>query len=153
MTQDQGQHGRPASAAPEAAPSPARRLASLMRWETLAVAAVLVALVGLPVAVFGARAASSFDDVADFTLVASNGRWSPDTIRVQQGEKVRLHLTSHDVVHGFSLPGYDIDVDVVYPGKVTDVEFVADKAGTFPFQCTVWCHVNHPTMRGQLVVE
>lgn len=125
----------------------------LLRWEVLAAAIALVILVGLPAAAFGVRASTRFDDAVDITLKASAGRWSPDTIHVRQGDRVRLRLTSGDVVHGFYLPDFGIRVDEIYPGRVRTVDFVADRAGTFRFECTVWCSVDHPTMRGELVVE
>lgn len=85
-------------------------------------------------------------------LVAFQWGWTPETITVKEGEKVTLRITSSDVVHGFGLPDYGIE-ELVYPGKITRVTFVADKAGEFTFVCTSFCGVGHFEMRGTLKVE
>jgi cytochrome c oxidase subunit 2 len=122
--------------------------------EIAAVILVLVAIVGLPAAALGYESLRhrSYDGQI-ITLSAADGAWSHDTIRVEQGEKLRLRLTSNDVVHGFALKGYGIEIDEVYPGKVEVIDFVVDKAGTFSFTCTVLCSPHHRDMEGRLVVE
>jgi cytochrome c oxidase subunit II len=123
-------------------------------FEIVAAILVLAALAGLPATVFGsdsARHSTNHEQV--ITLEGKDGTWSQDTIRVEQGQKIQLHLKSNDVVHGFMLKGYGIDIDEVYPGKEMVINFVADEAGTFPFACTVPCSPNHRNMRGNLIVE
>lgn len=125
----------------------------MRKIEFIAAALVLLAVVGLPAAVFGYDSflRSSFDGrVIDLT--GADGSWSRDVIRIKQGERVRVRLTSSDVVHGFALKAYGFMEDEVYPGRVKTIEFVADKAGTFTFTCTVICHVNHRHMEGLLTV-
>lgn len=124
----------------------------MRRLEVAAVAVVVAIVVGLPVAVFAYNGALR-DHNGGITLHANQGTWSPDRVVVQQGDTVRLRLTSDDVIHGFALAEYDIRVDEVYPGQFVTVEFVADEAGEFPFACTIYCDARHTEMRGVLVVE
>ena len=91
-------------------------------------------------------------DVKQFGMVAKQWEFQPDTIRVTEGETVRLSIESIDVTHGFAIPDFGVSERLV-PGTTTEVEFVADKAGTYTFFCTVQCGAGHPNMRGKLVVE
>jgi len=75
----------------------------------------------------------------------------PGKIVVNEGDKVRIDLTSEDVTHGFSMGHFKID-QVVEPGKTVSVKFTADKAGTFGFHCSVFCGMGHMKMRGDVVV-
>jgi len=123
-------------------------------WEIAALVLALAAILGTPVAAFAYNSwLHSSHDGREVTLVAAHGTWGPEVVRVKQGEKVRLRLTSHDVKHGFALAGYGISTTDVYPGRYIIVEFVADKPGAFPFVCVVQCAGNHANMRGELVVE
>ncbi|MBI2913599.1 MAG: cupredoxin domain-containing protein [Chloroflexi bacterium] len=114
----------------------------------------LLAIAGLPAAVIGYQALrdSGFDGQV-VTLTGAHGTWDHEAIHLRQGEKVRLRITSNDVVHGFALEAYGIEIDEVYPGKVTVVDFVADRPGSFPFACTILCSGDHRDMKGKLVVE
>lgn len=122
-------------------------------WEMAAIALVLLAIVGTPVAVFTYQSSLRPQEENEFTLVGHSGQWGPDVIRVTQGDTVRLRLTSADVVHGFALKAYGIEMHEVYPGKVKTIEFVADKPGTFLFACTIPCDSGHREMEGELIVE
>lgn len=125
-----------------------------MRWlERGAIAVVVLVILGLPAVAFGYEGFLRSQHENEYTLVGEDGKWSQETIRVKQGEVVRLRLTSDDVVHGFMVEGMDIVVDDVYPGRFTTIEFVADKPGTFAFACTRLCSIAHRKMRGQIVVE
>lgn len=126
--------------------------------ERIALGLVLLVVVGLPLALLGyhhLQAASAPVHVVEMTArlpAEEHGGWTPEVIRVQKGERVRLRLTSSDVVHGFSIPKLGVAVDWVEPGKVQEVEFVAEQAGRYAFQCTVWCQLGHWRMRGTLEV-
>lgn len=91
-------------------------------------------------------------EVKEFTMTAKNWEFSPSTITVNKGDTVKLHIKSIDVTHGFGLPDFGINENLA-PGKTVDVEFVADKAGTFTFVCTVYCGSGHGGMKGQLIVK
>jgi nitrous-oxide reductase len=47
---------------------------------------------------------------------------------------------------------YNINV-VVDPGEMKVIDFVADKAGVFPYYCTNFCSALHQEMQGYLLVK
>lgn len=91
-------------------------------------------------------------EVKTFTMTAKQWEFSPDTITVNKGDTVVLSVRSIDVAHGFALPEFGVN-ERLEPGKVVEVEFVADKTGTFSFFCSVVCGAGHGDMKGTLVVE
>ncbi len=88
----------------------------------------------------------------EFTMTAKRFEFSPSTIEVDQGDKVRIKITSLDVAHGFSLTAFGIS-ERLEPGKEVTVEFNADRKGEFVFFCSVPCGSGHGAMRGKLVVN
>ena len=90
--------------------------------------------------------------VREIRVRAFQFSFDPKEIRVKEGERVRLIITSEDVPHGFSLPDFGIN-EYLAPGKETIVEFTANKKGTFEFRCSVFCGTGHSNMRGVLIVE
>ncbi len=76
----------------------------------------------------------------------------PDPIKVKKGDKVKLLITSRDVKHGFYIKEYGIN-STVEKGKITEVNFLANKRGEFTIVCTVYCGSGHLSMKGKLVVE
>ncbi|MBI5034814.1 MAG: cytochrome c oxidase subunit II [Chloroflexi bacterium] len=127
-----------------------------MKRELFALTILFVLFVVFPSSLFAYQAwLTNSSDARVITLTAnapSNGGWVPDTIRINVGERVRLRIAAPDVVHGFEIPALGIQVDEILPGHVVEVEFVASRAGKFPFACTRWCSVDHWRMRGNILV-
>lgn len=86
-----------------------------------------------------------------FNIEAKQFEFSPSTIRVSFGDKVILNVKSTDVEHGFYLPDYNINEDLL-PGQQATIKFTADKKGTFKFKCNVPCGAGHQEMTGTLIV-
>jgi heme/copper-type cytochrome/quinol oxidase subunit 2 len=114
------------------------------RWVALALAALLVVLVPLPL-----RHAEPTD--RHFTVEASQFSFEPGTLAVNPGDRVTLELRATDVVHGLYLDGYGISV-TADPGRPATLSFVADRPGSFRFRCSVPCGDIHPFMIGRLRV-
>lgn len=89
----------------------------------------------------------------EFTVEMKQFSFSPSTIAVKKGDKVRLTLTSKDVSHGFMIRELDVSSGPVAKGQTKTIEFTADKVGTFEFRCSVVCGVGHKDMKGTLIVE
>jgi cytochrome c oxidase subunit 2 len=85
------------------------------------------------------------------TITAGQFAYDPPVLRVNRGDRVELTLQATDVVHGFYLDGYGLEVRVE-PGPAQRVAFVADQAGKFRYRCSVSCGTLHPFMIGELVV-
>ena len=51
---------------------------------------------------------------------------------------MKLVITATDHDHGFKLDAFQID-QLLKKGEATTVEFTADHAGTFPFECSHFC--------------
>lgn len=64
---------------------------------------------------------------------------------VPVGKKIRLLLTSADVIHAWWVPQLGVKQDAV-PGVVRDVWFRADREGVFRGQCAELCGKNHGFM-------
>ena len=91
-------------------------------------------------------------DFKEFEIIAQNWQFIPDTIEVNLGDKVELHIESVDVTHGFKLKDFGVDL-TLKPHNDVHVDFIADKKGTFPFFCSVPCGSGHGGMSGQLIVK
>lgn len=100
----------------------------------------------------GDSVVSDKGSIKEFEMVAKQFEFMPDAIEVNQGDLVKITLTSADVAHGFAINEYGINERVV-PGQPTAVEFTADKKGTFTFYCSVQCGSGHGKMRGTFVVK
>ncbi|MBI4019135.1 MAG: cupredoxin domain-containing protein [Candidatus Aenigmarchaeota archaeon] len=95
---------------------------------------------------------SSGSDIKEFEMTAKQFEFVPSTITVNEGDTVRLRITSTDVDHGFSIPAFAVNAQLSV-GETKDIEFVADKKGTYTFACSVMCGSGHSGMKGTLVVE
>ena len=70
---------------------------------------------------------------------------NPPTLVVPLGEKVRYTITSNDVVHGFWIPAFMIQMQNL-PGVTNSLEFTANKLGSYPGRCNILCGRNHSQM-------
>lgn len=86
------------------------------------------------------------------SLTAQQFSFTPASITVKQGERIRLNIKNNDVTHGFFVPGLNINVTLP-PGQTTAVDFTADKKGEFSFSCNVFCGEGHGRMTGTIIVE
>ena len=70
---------------------------------------------------------------------------NPPTLVVPLGEKVRYTITANDVVHGFWVPAFMIQMQNL-PGVTNSLEFTANKLGSYPGRCNILCGRNHSQM-------
>jgi cytochrome c oxidase subunit II len=118
-------------------------------WAVLA----LVTVAGLGALARGpAPAARGTRDGSEVKVMAKKYEFNPNVITVRQGDHVRLVITAVDRHHGIKLETLNIDRKL-QKDEPTTIEFIADKAGTFPFQCSNFCGLGHGKMKGKLVVE
>ncbi len=85
----------------------------------------------------------SYKDAADATVTGTPK--APPTLYVPQGERVRLTLTASDVVHGFWVPAFMMQMQNL-PGAQNQFEFTANKLGSYPGRCNILCGRNHSQM-------
>ncbi|HSM56192.1 MAG TPA: cupredoxin domain-containing protein [Candidatus Sulfomarinibacteraceae bacterium] len=117
------------------------------RWQWLLLGAMVVAFLFLATAPARGTAAGE----RTVRLEASQYRFVPGTVSVNRGETVTIELVATDVVHGLYLDGYGLQIEAD-PGQTARLTFVADRAGTFRFRCSVSCGAMHPFMIGKLRV-
>lgn len=90
----------------------------------------------------------------DFTY--PNGRTvnsKTESFLVPSGRKIKLVMTSKDVIHGFFVPDFRIKQDVV-PGMYTTLWFEPTLPGDHQLLCTQFCGTDHSGMLGTIrVVE
>ncbi|HTC63444.1 MAG TPA: cupredoxin domain-containing protein [Candidatus Saccharimonadales bacterium] len=105
-------------------------------------------------------------------VTAKTFEFIPNEIHVKVGERVQIKLHTADRAHGIKLdlypegasqdgpPGlvfdHPQDDAKVEKHKDRDIEFVAARAGTYDFKCSVQCSMmghGHDRMTGKLIVE
>lgn len=87
-----------------------------------------------------------------FTVEAKNYSFTPSTIKVKKGDTVVIILKSIDAIHDWTLDEFDASTNQIGEGEEEEIEFVADKKGTFEFYCSVSNH-RAMGMKGKFVVE
>jgi len=85
------------------------------------------------------KAGSEDHQAKELTFNISGGSFffTPNEIRVKQGDKVKIVFNNVGGTHNFILPDYKIESKTIQTGASDTVEFVADKKGVFEFYCSV----------------
>lgn len=90
-------------------------------------------------------------DGADIYLRAQQWNWMP-ILELKKGVKYKFHISSIDVMHGFSLMPIVMNFQVV-PGHDNILNFTPTNSGTFHVICNDFCGIGHHTMVGKIVVK
>jgi len=80
------------------------------------------------------------------------GQREIDTLHLATDQPVRLVMTSQDVIHDVSIPGFRVKQDVL-PGRYTDLWFEPTRAGTYELFCAEFCGTDHSRMGGTVIVQ
>ena len=79
-------------------------------------------------------------EVKVFTIEGSNFKFVPNTMTVKKGDTVRVVFKNVGGFHDFVIDEFDVATAQINGGAEEAVEFVADKAGTFEYYCSVGSH-------------
>jgi cytochrome c oxidase subunit 2 len=87
---------------------------------------------------------------SDVYLTGLTFQWYP-ILQLVKGERYRLHMSSLDVGHGFSLFPMNVNFQVV-PGYDYALDVTPNAAGDFRIICNEFCGIGHHTMVGRVIV-
>ncbi|MBL8181763.1 MAG: cytochrome c oxidase subunit II [Blastocatellia bacterium] len=79
------------------------------------------------------------------------GQREINELHVPVGRRVKLTMTTEDVLHNFDIPAFRTKADVV-PGRYTYLWFEATKPGKYHLYCAEYCGLNHSGMIGSVIV-
>lgn len=88
---------------------------------------------------------------SDVFLVARLWSWWP-ILELRKGESYRLHLSSMDYQHGFSLQPENINIQVL-PGYEHVLTITPNRSGAYAIICNEYCGIGHHTMASRLYVK
>jgi cytochrome c oxidase subunit 2 len=80
-----------------------------------------------------------------------DGQREINELHVPLGRKVKITMTTEDVIHSFFVPAFRVKLDVV-PGKYSTVWFEATKPGRYHLFCAEYCGTGHSRMIGWIEV-
>lgn len=87
-----------------------------------------------------------------FTVDASNFKFAPSTMTVNKGDTVKITLKDGQGSHNLEVAGFGVKTKLLNTGGTDTIQFIADKAGTFEYYCTVGNH-RAMGMKGTLTVK
>ena len=82
-----------------------------------------------------------YPEAGEKAIVTGTPEKAP-TLVVPVGERVRYTITASDVVHGFWIPAFMIQIQNL-PGVTNNLEFTANKIGEYPGRCNILCGRSH----------
>jgi cytochrome c oxidase subunit 2 len=88
---------------------------------------------------------------SDIYLIARLWQWWP-IFELEKDQSYRLHISSLDWQHGFSLQPTNINLQI-HPNYDMVVTVTPDKAGEYGIVCNEYCGIGHHTMIGKMYVK
>jgi len=88
---------------------------------------------------------------SDIFMMASQFSWEP-ILKLKVNQTYRLHLSSIDKNHGFSVTPINMNFQAV-PGYDFVITLTPTSAGEFVIQCNEFCGIGHHEMTGKIIVE
>jgi cytochrome c oxidase subunit 2 len=80
-----------------------------------------------------------------------DGRREINELHLPVGRRIKLVMTSEDVLHSYFIPAFRTKTDVV-PGRYTTTWFQPTKAGVYHLFCAEYCGTQHSGMIGSITV-
>lgn len=90
--------------------------------------------------------------IVEVTVEGSNYKFTPNVINAKKGDTVILIFKSTGAIHNLVIDEFGVETNKIGDGEEEEVEFVADKTGTFEYYCSVANH-KFMGMTGKLIVE
>ncbi len=87
---------------------------------------------------------------SDVYLAGRLWSWYP-ALELEKDQSYRLHISSLDWQHGFSLQPLNVNAQVV-PGYEMVLTITPDKSGEYTIICNEFCGALHHTMMGKIYV-
>lgn len=87
---------------------------------------------------------------SDVYLIARLWDWWP-ILELEKDKSYRLHISSLDWQHGFSLQPVNINTQVI-PGYEMVITVTPNKSGEYSIICNEYCGIGHHNMLGKLYV-
>lgn len=116
-------------------------------------AALVVWAAEAPWAVVSTRARGAGDGVSEVAVRVYAWGFSPRVIHVAPGQTVRFVAQSEDIGHGFAINELGLNLPLRVGQKVRSPAVTVNlPEGTYEIQCSVFCGLGHPAMKGRLVV-
>jgi cytochrome c oxidase subunit 2 len=84
-------------------------------------------------------------------LQHATGQREINELHVPVNRKIKLIMTTEDVIHDFFVPAFRTKADVI-PGRYTTLWFEATKPGRYDLFCAEYCGMNHSGMSGSVIV-
>ncbi|MBI1763149.1 MAG: cytochrome c oxidase subunit II [Acidobacteria bacterium] len=80
-----------------------------------------------------------------------DGRREINELHIPMGRRIKLTMTSEDVLHAYFIPAFRTKADIV-PGRYTSTWFEATKPGSYHLFCAEYCGTQHSGMVGTVYV-
>jgi len=88
---------------------------------------------------------------SDVYMIGRLWNWWP-ILELEKGKTYKLHLTSMDYNHGFSLQPINMNIQVV-PGYEHVIKITPNQSGQYSIVCNEYCGIGHHEMVGRLYVK
>jgi cytochrome c oxidase subunit 2 len=86
----------------------------------------------------------------DVYLLARQWQWYP-VLKLKKGQTYRVHVSSVDILHGFSIQPTNLNFMVV-PGYDNVIVLTPTQSGEFTIVCNEYCGLGHHLMMGKIIV-
>ncbi|MFC1664220.1 cytochrome C oxidase subunit II [Pseudomonadota bacterium] len=87
---------------------------------------------------------------SDIYMLGRLWQWYP-ILELEKDKSYRLHLSSMDWQHGFSLQPINVNLQIV-PGYEMVLKITPDQAGEYGVVCNEYCGIGHHSMVGRIYV-
>lgn len=88
---------------------------------------------------------------SDVYLLGRQFQWYP-ILELKKGQTYKIHLSSTDVQHGFSLQPLNMNFQAL-PGYDYVIRLTPTEAGEFYVVCNEFCGLGHHLMSGKIIVK
>ncbi|PIR94770.1 hypothetical protein COT95_02350 [Candidatus Falkowbacteria bacterium CG10_big_fil_rev_8_21_14_0_10_37_6] len=80
------------------------------------------------------------DGIKTFIVEGGMFYFSPKEISVNKGDKVKIVFKNVEGVHDWVVDEFNARTKIIKTGETDEVEFIADKTGSFEYYCSVGTH-------------